>query len=76
MVAEKQYFDKFVLSASGVKAEVNHDVKSRLGFADTRQFSQSMLDAVTQVSSTSVGDDCGEGFEPPSAWAKAFATLR
>ena len=64
------------MSASGVAKEVNHDVKSKLGFADAKQFSQSLLDAVTQVSSTSVGDDCGEGFQAPSDWSKAFAELR
>lgn len=75
-VAETQYFDKFVLSPSGVATETNHDVKSKLGFADTKRFSQSLLDAVTHVSSTSVGDDCGEGFQAPSDWAKAFADMR
>lgn len=75
LVAETQYFDKFVLSASGVATETNHDVKGKLGFADTKRFSQSLLDAVTHVSSTSVGDDCGEGFQAPSEWAKAFADM-
>ena len=75
-VPETQYFDKFVLSKNGVTAETNHAVKSRLGFEDTKRFSQSLLDAVTHVSSTSVGDDCGEGFQPQSDWEKAFATLR
>jgi hypothetical protein len=75
-VSESQYFDKFVLSPSGVVPETNHDVKSKLGFADTKRFSQSLLDAVTRVSSTSVGDDCGEGFQPLSAWARAFSELR
>ena len=71
-----QYFDKFVLSSSGVAAETNHDVKSKLGFTDTKQFSQSLLDAVSHVSSTSIGDDCGEGFQAPSDWARAFAGMR
>ena len=75
-VGESQYFDKFVLSPTGVTTEMNHDVKSKLGFADSQRFSQSLLDAVSHVSSTSVGDDCGEGFQPPSEWAKAFAGLR
>ena len=75
-VAETQYFDKFVLSKSGVTTETNHAVKSKLGFEDTRRFSQSLLDAVAHVSSTSLGDDCGEGFQPPSDWEKAFAALR
>jgi hypothetical protein len=76
LVAQTQYFDKFVLSPGGVATDMNHDVKSALGFADTRKFSQSLLDAVTHVSSTSVGDDCGEGFQPPGDWAQAFAGLR
>ena len=74
-VAQKQYFDKFVLSRSGVAVAENHDVKSRLGFADAQRFSQSMLDAVTQVASTNVGDDCGEGFQAPSAWERMFASI-
>jgi len=76
LVAEKQYFDKFVLSAAGVRPEVNHDVKSRLGFDDEKRFSQALLDAVTGVASTSVGDDCAEGFQLPGEWEKAFAALR
>ena len=74
-VPETQYFDKFVLSKTGVTTEMNHDVKSKLGFEDTKRFSKSLLDAVTHVSSTSVGDDCGEGFLLPSDWEKAFAAL-
>jgi hypothetical protein len=74
-VPETQYFDKFVLSKAGVTTEVNHDVKSKLGFEDAKRFSKSLLDAVTQVSSTSVGDDCGEGFRLPSDWEKSFAAL-
>jgi len=75
LVAQTQYFDKFVLSAAGVARDVNHDVKSKLGFADAQKFSRSLLDAVEQVASTSVGDDCGEGFAAPSPWATMFATL-
>ncbi len=75
IVPEAQYFDKFVLTKNGVTTEMNHDVKSKLGFEDTKRFSMSLLDAVTRVSSTSVGDDCGEGFQPPSDWEKAFAAL-
>ncbi|WP_457390438.1 MBL fold metallo-hydrolase [Roseateles sp. P5_E1] len=76
LVAQTQYFDKYILSSNGVVTAANHDVKNKLGFADTKRFSQSLLDAVTHVSSTSVGDDCGEGFQPPSDWAKTFAELR
>ena len=75
LYAQTQYFDKFVLSPGGLARDVNHDVKSRLGFADAQKFSQSLLDAVEQVASTSVGDDCGEGFLSPSPWEKAFAAL-
>ena len=76
LIPETQYFDKFVLSKSGITADTNHAVKSQLGFEDSKQFSQSLLNAITQVSSTTVGDDCGEGFQPPSDWEKAFATLQ
>jgi glyoxylase-like metal-dependent hydrolase (beta-lactamase superfamily II) len=75
LVAQTQYFDKFVLSAAGVARDVNHDVKSKLGFADAQKFSRSLLDAVERVASTSVGDDCGEGFAAPSPWATMFATI-
>ena len=75
LLAQTQYFDKFVLSKSGVARADNHAVKSRLGFADAQRFSQSLLDAVDQVASTSMGDDCGEGFVEPGPWAKAFALL-
>jgi len=75
LMAQAQYFDKFVLTRGGIARDTNREVKSRLGFTDTQRFSQSLLDAVTQVASTSVGDDCGEGFEAPSPWSKAFAAL-
>ena len=75
LVAEMQYFDKFVLSRDGVTRDANHAVKSALGFADTARFSRALLDAVEHVASTSVGDDCGEGFVEPSPWANAFAAL-
>ncbi len=35
-----------------------------------------MTDAVALVDSTRVGEDCGEGFEPPSKWANVFATMQ
>lgn len=75
LVPETQYFDKFVLTRSGVAADVNHAVKSKLGFADTQPFSKAMLDAVTRVASTSMGDDCGEGFKGPTEWSKLLASL-
>ena len=64
-----------MLTPGGVTRDANHAVKSGLGFADAQRFSQALLDAVDEVASTSVGDDCGEGFAPPSPWAKAFALL-
>jgi hypothetical protein len=73
--APQQYFDKYVLTRSGVAFETNHEVKSKLGFTDAQTFKQSMLDAVDHVASTSVGDDCGEGFQPPSEWAATFASM-
>jgi L-ascorbate metabolism protein UlaG (beta-lactamase superfamily) len=75
LLAQTQYFDKFVLTRGGVALDANHAVKAKLGFADVQRFSQSLLDAVSQVASTSVGDDCGEGFVEPSPWAGAFARL-
>ena len=72
---ETQYFDKFVLTRDGVNIDINHTVKSKLGFADAQRFTRSMLDAVTQVASTRIGDDCGEGFTAPSAWSAIFALL-
>ena len=76
LVPETQYFDKFVLTRSGVTTDANHDVKSKLGFDDVKKFSRSMLDAVDRVASTSIGDDCGEGFAVPSPWEKVFAAIQ
>ena len=75
LMPQTQYFDKYVLTRSGMTMDVNHDVKSRLGFADAQRFSRSLLDAVDRVASTSLGDDCGEGFLEPSPWARLLATL-
>jgi hypothetical protein len=75
LVAQTQYFDKFVLTKTGIARDTNHEVKSRLGFTDAQRFSRSLLDAVTQVASTSVGDDCGEGFVEPSPWARWWAGI-
>jgi hypothetical protein len=75
LLAQTQYFDKFVLTRGGVALDTNHAVKAKLGFADAQRFSQSLRDAVSRVASTSVGDDCGEGFVAPSPWASAFARL-
>jgi hypothetical protein len=76
LMAQKQYFDKFILTKGGVAMDANHALKSQLGFADAQRFSQAMLDAVTRVASTSVGDDCGEGFAAPRPWEAMFAALR
>ena len=75
LAVQTQYFDKFVLTRSGVARDANHVVKDQLGFADEQRFTRALLDAVSEVASTSVGDDCGEGFLEPSPWAKAFALL-
>jgi hypothetical protein len=75
LIAQTQYFDKFVLSRSGVARDPNLAVKGTLGFAETQRFSQSLLDAVGEVASTRVGDDCGEGFVEPGPWARAFALV-
>ena len=70
--AQKQYFDKFVLTRAGVQTEANAAVKQKLGFAPEQKFSQVLLRAVASVDATRVGDDCGEGFEPASTWASVF----
>jgi L-ascorbate metabolism protein UlaG (beta-lactamase superfamily) len=76
LVPQRQYFDKYVLTTGGVSVDVNHEVKGKLGFADQQRFSQSLLDAVSRVASTSVGDDCGEGFAVANGWAEVYAQLR
>ena len=76
LVPQKQYFDKFILTKGGVQADANLEVKRKLGFSGEQKFSKAMTDAVTLVSSTVDGDDCGEGFAPPSPWANAFAAMQ
>jgi hypothetical protein len=76
LVAPKQYFDKFILTKGGVQTDSNMEVKRKLGFAGEQKFSRAMTDAVKLVSSTSIGDDCGEGFAPPTPWANAFASMQ
>ena len=73
MLPQKQYFDTYVLTRNGVTMQPNHEMKAKLGFADVQPFNKAMLDAVTRVASTSMGDDCGEGFAPPSPWESVFA---
>jgi L-ascorbate metabolism protein UlaG (beta-lactamase superfamily) len=73
LLAQMQYFDKFVLTPGGMSRDANHALKSALGLADTQRFSSTLLDSVDQVASTRVGDDCGEGFAPLSQWARVFA---
>ena len=75
LFAQGQYFDKLVLTKGGVTRDVNHDIKSKLGFTDAQKFSGELLDAVERVASTSTGDDCGEGFVEPSPWATLLTTL-
>jgi hypothetical protein len=76
LAPQKQYFDKYILTKAGVQTDANLEVKRKLGFAGEQKFSRAMVDAVALVPSTSVGDDCGEGFQAPSAWANAFALMQ
>ena len=76
LMPQKQYFDKYVLTKSGVTMADNAAMKKRLGFSDEQKFAKRMLDAVALVPSTVMGDDCGEGFEAPPEWARMFATLQ
>src|SRR5690349_18690108 len=75
MLAQKQYFDTFVLSRGGIEARDNAEVKSKLGFAKEQRFSRTMLDAVTRVASTRTGEDCGEGFAQPDEGSSFLASL-
>jgi hypothetical protein len=75
LMPEKQYFDTYILTRTGVTTANNHDVKSKLGFADVQMFNKAMLDAVTNVASTSVGDDCGEGLKTPRESTRMLAWL-
>jgi L-ascorbate metabolism protein UlaG (beta-lactamase superfamily) len=75
LMPQKQYFDTYVLSQKGVTTKDNHAVKAKLGFSDAQAFKQSMLDAVKMVASTAQGDDCGEGWQAPSAWSKMLAEM-
>lgn len=76
LLPQKQYFDTYVLTRGGVTLQANHEVKAKLGFADVQPFNKAMLEAVTRVASTSLGEDCGEGFTPPGKWATLFAMSR
>lgn len=73
LLPERQYFDRFVLTAEGVAPQSNHAVKAQLGFTDEQVFRQSLLDRVDLVASTSLGDDCGEGFVTNQAWQRLYA---
>lgn len=73
LLPQKQYFDTYVLTKSGITMQSNHAVKAKLGFSDEQRFNKAMLDAVKHVASTTMGEDCGEGFAPPSPWATLFA---
>ena len=72
---QTQYFDKFVLTQGGVARDDNHAVKSAARLR--RRAALQPVDARRgdRVASTSLGDDCGEGFLAPSPWANAFARL-
>lgn len=76
MLPQKQYFDTYVLTRGGVAMDANHAMKSKLGFADVQPFNKAMLDAVTRVASTRVGEDCGEGFEALNPWATMLVMTR
>lgn len=76
LLPQTQYFDKFVLGPGGVTAVPNAEVKRKLGFEEVKRFSRAMVEAVEKVSSTRVGDDCGEGFAPATDWQRSFAGLR
>ena len=76
MLPQKQYFDTYVLSKSGVAMESNHEMKAKLGFSDAQRFDKAMLDAVTRVASTTTGEDCGESFGQPNAWMVQLAALK
>jgi L-ascorbate metabolism protein UlaG (beta-lactamase superfamily) len=73
LMPQTQYFDKYVLSAGAVTMDPNRTVKGKLGFSDVQRFGASMLDAVASVSSTRMGDECGEGFSAPGPWESLFA---
>jgi L-ascorbate metabolism protein UlaG (beta-lactamase superfamily) len=76
LMPQKQYFDTYVLTQAGVKMDNNHAMKAKLGFKDEQPFKKAMLDAVKKVASTSMGDDCGEGFSAPPPWATLFAQVK
>ena len=76
MLPQKQYFDTYVLTKSGVAMRDNDEVKSKLGFSKEQRFDKAMLDAVTRVASTTTGEDCGESFGQPSAWTTQLAGLK
>jgi hypothetical protein len=76
LLPQKQYFDSYVLTRSGVTMAANHDVKQALGFSDAQRFDKAMLDAVSHVASTSDGDDCGEGFKVANVWTNYLAKNR
>jgi len=75
LMPQTQYFDTYLLTTNGVAREPNRDVKRKLGFAEVQPFNKAMLDAVTHVASTTVGDDCGDGSRP-SVKTKMVAGLR
>ena len=76
MMPQKQYFDTYVLTKSGVAMRDNAEVKAKLGFSKEQRFDKAMLEAVTRVASTTTGEDCGESFGAPNAWTTQLAGLK
>ena len=75
IMPQKQYFDKYRLDRDGVTAVANHEIKRRLGFSDVQPFDTAMMEAVSRVASTALGDDCGEGGND-SQWARSMFAHR
>jgi hypothetical protein len=56
---QHQYFDGYRLDRRGVTRIVNHDIKQRLGFTDTQQFTPVMA-AAARSESAVMGLDCDQ----------------
>jgi L-ascorbate metabolism protein UlaG (beta-lactamase superfamily) len=77
LMPQKQYFDTYVLTKSGVAMDNNHAMKAKLGFSDEQKFNKAMLEEATRVASTVTGEDCGEGFLPSNGgWETRLARAR
>jgi hypothetical protein len=75
LMPQTQYFDKYRLDEGGVTKVANRAIKRRLGFSDVQPFDSAMLDAVSRVASTVLGEDCGEG-GAESEWARSMFAHR